>query len=103
MRAVIAAVLVTVGLAVPAVAQTSPSYGEHDDGWRFDVGGFRIGADTRLRLQGPEGGEEIDFEEVLRVPVRGRASGSSSASGWAENTSSPSTTPGHRAGAMSSP
>lgn len=56
-------------LASPAVAQTATeTWNGLPDRFQIDTGYFRIGADTRLRYNGPRGGGgEVDFEDDLGV------------------------------------
>ena len=72
-----AAVLTFVGPAVlflilPAsecLAQTAPSLTDVPDHYRIEVGGFRLGSDTTLRLNnGTGGGSDVDFEDGLALP-----------------------------------
>lgn len=55
--------------ASECVAQTATSFSDVPDHYRLEVGGFRIGSNTTLRLNGDAGGgTEVDFEDSLAVP-----------------------------------
>jgi hypothetical protein len=67
------ACVATLGLALSlaasdGLAQTS-SWSDVPDHFRLEVGGFRIGANTVLRLDdGTGSGSDVDFEDTLAVP-----------------------------------
>jgi hypothetical protein len=54
----------------PAWAQSAPaSVSDLSDRFKIDIGGFRLSADTTLKLNGPNGeGTDINFENELRLP-----------------------------------
>jgi hypothetical protein len=66
MKTVVVAVLAAVLLAGPALAQSSSgSWNDLPDRFQIDTGYFRMNATTILRLDGPQGGSEVDFEDDL--------------------------------------
>lgn len=55
--------------APPGLAQTAGSFTDVPDHYRLEVGGFRLGSDTDLRLNnGTGGGDDVHFEDGLAVP-----------------------------------
>ena len=66
-RTCIAAGVMSLALAAaPGYAQSS---GDVPDRFRVELGGFRVGSHTDLRLNsGSGGGTEVDFESELALP-----------------------------------
>lgn len=51
------------------LAQSASVFTDVPDHYRIELGGFRLGSDTNLRLNnGTGGGSDVDFEEGLAVP-----------------------------------
>ena len=63
------AAIVMILAASPCLAQTASSFTDVPDHYRLEIGGFRLGSSTELRLNnGTGGGTEVDFEDDLAVP-----------------------------------
>ncbi len=69
MRTFSSCILVAVLQASSAFAQSSSgTWSDLPDRFQIDTGYFRIDATTVLRLGGPGGSNEVDFEQDLGVP-----------------------------------
>jgi hypothetical protein len=67
-RAAAPAALAALLIAVPAAAQTSSSYTDLPQGFRLDLGGFRIASETKLKYDLSGDGDTIDFENETALP-----------------------------------
>jgi hypothetical protein len=67
-RAAAPAALAALLLAVPAAAQTASTYTDLPQGFRLDIGGFRIASETRLKYDLSGDGGTIDFENETALP-----------------------------------
>jgi hypothetical protein len=63
-------VAIMLSLAGPScLAQTASSFSDVPDHYRLELGGFRLGSDTTLRLNnGTGGGSDVKFEDGLALP-----------------------------------
>jgi hypothetical protein len=67
-RLAIAAAALSALLGAPAAAQTSSGFTDLPQGFRLDVGGFRIASETQLKYDLAGQGETIDFEGETGLP-----------------------------------
>lgn len=65
MRTVIGGLLAAGLLATPAFAQSTNTWNGLPDRFQIDAGYFSLNANTVLRLNGPQGSGDVDFEDDL--------------------------------------
>jgi len=67
-RRAVAAAALSALMSVPAAAQTSSGFTDLPQGFRLDVGGFRIASETQLKYDLTGQGQTIDFEGETGLP-----------------------------------
>ena len=67
-RRAVAAAALSALMSVPAAAQTSSGFTDLPQGFRLDVGGFRIASETQLKYDLAGQGQTIDFEGETGLP-----------------------------------